>query len=63
MGFKSGKANTLTSVALPGPGAVTMLSRPVEKIDEPGGDAYPRPVVTIRFEARKDRWYDARRRR
>ena len=35
MGFKSGKANTLTSVALPGPGAVTMLSRPVEKSTKP----------------------------
>src|SRR5262249_25206709 len=33
------------------------------KIDETGGDADPRPVVTIRFEARKDRWYCARRRR
>src|SRR5262249_22965321 len=35
MGFNSGKANTLTSVALPGPGAVTMLSRPVEKSTKP----------------------------
>src|SRR5262245_15615459 len=35
MGFKIGKANTLTSVALPGPGAVTMLSRPVEKSTKP----------------------------
>src|SRR2546427_8744721 len=35
MGFKSGKANTLTSVGLPGPGAVTMLSRPVEKSTKP----------------------------
>src|SRR5215831_13884439 len=35
MGFNSGKANTLTSVALPGPGAVTMLSRPVEKSMKP----------------------------
>src|SRR6516225_256464 len=26
MGFNSGKANTLTSVALPGPGAVAMLT-------------------------------------
>src|SRR5260370_15961860 len=35
MGFKSGKAKTLTSVGLPGPGAVTMLSRPVEKSTKP----------------------------
>src|SRR5262249_36839370 len=35
MGFKSGKANTLTSTGLPGPGAVTMLSRPVEKSTKP----------------------------
>src|SRR5262245_3567239 len=35
MGFKSGKANTLTSIGLPGPGAVTMLSRPVEKSTKP----------------------------
>src|SRR5262249_24777213 len=35
MGFNSGKANTLTAVALPGPGAVTMLSRPVEKSTKP----------------------------
>src|SRR5215467_1400145 len=35
MGFNSGKANTLTSVALPAPGAVTMLSRPVEKSTKP----------------------------
>src|SRR5262249_24094605 len=33
------------------------------KINETGGDAYPGPVVTIRFEARKDRRYDARLRR
>src|SRR5262245_18663700 len=35
MGLKRGKANTLTSVVLPGPGAVTMLSRPVEKSTKP----------------------------
>src|SRR5438270_4978554 len=35
IGFKSGKANTFTSVGLPGPGAVTMLSRPVEKSTKP----------------------------
>src|SRR5437588_12464051 len=35
IGFNSGKANTLTSVGLPGPGAVTMLSRPVEKSTNP----------------------------
>jgi hypothetical protein len=35
MGFNSGKTNTLTSVALPAPGAVTMLSRPVEKSTKP----------------------------
>ena len=35
IGFKSGKANTRTSVGLPGPGAVTMLSRPVEKSTKP----------------------------
>src|SRR5262249_55120985 len=35
MGFNSGKANTLTSVALAGPEAVTMLSRPVEKSTKP----------------------------
>src|ERR1700745_1319379 len=35
MGFNSGKANALTSVGLPGPGAVTMLSRPVEKSTKP----------------------------
>src|SRR5262249_41663622 len=35
MGFKSGKANTLTSIGRPGPGAVTMLSRPVEKSTKP----------------------------
>src|SRR5499433_1790852 len=34
-GFRSGKANTLTSAALPGPGAITMLSRPVEKSTKP----------------------------
>ena len=35
MGFNSGKANTLISVGLSGPGAVTMLSRPVEKSTKP----------------------------
>jgi hypothetical protein len=35
MGFNSGKANTLTSAGLPRPGAVTMLSRPVEKSTKP----------------------------
>jgi len=33
--LNSGKANTLTSVALPAPGAVTMLSRPVAKSTKP----------------------------
>src|SRR5205085_8038444 len=33
------------------------------KIDETGGDAYPRPVVTIRFEAQEERWYGAGRKR
>src|SRR5215472_7290675 len=41
MGFKSGKANTLTSVALPAPGAVTMLSRPVEKSTKPAAMLTP----------------------
>src|SRR5262249_1350006 len=41
MGFKSGKANTLTSVGLPGPGAGTMLSRPVEKSPKPGAMVNP----------------------
>src|SRR5207248_2078172 len=31
MGFNRGKANTLIFASTPGPGAVTMLSRPVEK--------------------------------
>src|SRR5436309_14223816 len=35
MGLSSGKANTLTSLGLPAPGAVTMLSRPVEKSTKP----------------------------
>src|SRR5262245_29313471 len=35
MGFKSGKANTLTSIGLPGPGTVTMLSPPAEKSTKP----------------------------
>jgi hypothetical protein len=35
IGFNSGKTNTLTSLGLPGPGAVTMLSRPVEKSTNP----------------------------
>ena len=35
MGCKSGKANTATSAGLPGPGAVMMLSRPVEKSTKP----------------------------
>src|SRR3984893_11413351 len=34
-GLNRGNANTLTSVGLPGPGAVTMLSRPVEKSTKP----------------------------
>src|SRR5262249_29081173 len=41
MGFNSGKTNTLTSVALPAPGAVTMLSRPVEKSTKPGAMLTP----------------------
>src|SRR5580693_573938 len=35
MDLKSGKANTLTSAGPPGPAAVTMLSRPVEKSTKP----------------------------
>ena len=35
MGFNSGKANTLILARMPGPGAVTMLSRPVEKSTKP----------------------------
>jgi hypothetical protein len=34
-GLSSGNVKTLTSVGLPGPGAVTMLSRPVEKSTKP----------------------------
>src|SRR5262249_13785742 len=33
------------------------------KVHETGGDADPRPVVAIRFEAREQRWYYAGRRR
>src|SRR5262249_23257183 len=36
---------------------------PRQKIDKTGGDASPRPVVPIRFEAREERWYSAGRRR
>src|SRR6266487_3614823 len=35
MGLKSGTPNTLTPVGVPAPGAVTMLSRPVEKTTKP----------------------------
>src|SRR5919108_6297607 len=41
IGLKRGKAKTLTSVWLPGPGAVTMLSRPVEKSTKPAATLTP----------------------
>jgi hypothetical protein len=37
----SGKANTLTSAGLPGPGAVTMLLRPVAKSTKPAAMLTP----------------------
>src|SRR5262245_24004916 len=53
MGFNSGKANTLTSVALPGPGAVTMLSRPVEKSTKPVAMLTPERVSPYGLKAHK----------
>src|SRR5262245_36531511 len=41
LGLKSGKVSTLTSVTLPAPGAVTMLSRPVEKSTNPVATVTP----------------------
>jgi hypothetical protein len=41
MGVNSGKANTLILARMPGPGAVTMLSRPVEKSTKPAAMLTP----------------------
>src|SRR5262249_46363060 len=41
MGLNSGNANTLTQAGLPGPGAVTMLSRPVGKSTKPAARFTP----------------------
>src|SRR5215468_2956331 len=58
---REGEHLDLGRAAWAGSGDDALAAR--RKIDETGGDAHPGPVLTVRFEARKDRWYDARRRR
>ena len=55
MGFNSGKANTLTSAQLPGPGRGDDAFAARRKIYEAGGDTHAGPVVAIGFERREER--------